>query len=340
MSPEASSTVETEPSTLPLSTVFCADDADVVIRAAGTRDFRAHKIVLSLVSPIFKDMFTIPQPPIDALGTLPHVDVVESAETWENILRTVYPMPNPVIGNLNDLASLLLAAKKYEMQFVTNSHLKTFESRRFIQQSPLHLYAIACACELEDQARYVARNAELLTVMRRADAGDLRGLTVGSYHSLISFLTQRDKEWGEILDRVQTPHSHRCHCYKPLVEMLYNKVRENLKVAHFLAGEVYLKALEDRSRSGQVGCSEANCVVADSEIKTFVDRAVGEREKLCCRLIPRSLSSGLVVDYSGILQQRLDFTVARSESFVAVFFTLLVYGLFFYGIFRLLRYLF
>jgi hypothetical protein len=94
----------------------------VVIRVAGTLDFRAHKLMLSLVSPFFKTMFTVPQPPTNTPDTLPHIDVHESAKTWENILRTIYPMPNPVVDDLHDLESLLLTATKYEMQSVIDAY--------------------------------------------------------------------------------------------------------------------------------------------------------------------------------------------------------------------------
>ena len=99
MPPEKSTTPEAKPTAVPLSAVFSADDADVVIRVAGTLDFRVHKAMLSLVSPFFKAMFTVPQPPTNTPDTLPHVDVHESAEAWEHILRTIYPIPNPVIDD-------------------------------------------------------------------------------------------------------------------------------------------------------------------------------------------------------------------------------------------------
>ena len=81
MSPEESSTAEAKPAAVSLSTVFCADDADVVIRVAGTLDFHVHKLMLSLVSPFFKTMFTVSQPPTNTPDILPHVDVHESVET-------------------------------------------------------------------------------------------------------------------------------------------------------------------------------------------------------------------------------------------------------------------
>ena len=51
-----------KPVAVQVSTVFYADDADVVIRAARTLDFRVHKCILLLILPIFKDVFIVPQP--------------------------------------------------------------------------------------------------------------------------------------------------------------------------------------------------------------------------------------------------------------------------------------
>ena len=81
MPSEESTAGDSEPAAIPLSTVFCADDADVVIRTAGPLDFHVHKPILSLVSPVFKAMFTLPQPPTNTPDTLPHIDVEESAGT-------------------------------------------------------------------------------------------------------------------------------------------------------------------------------------------------------------------------------------------------------------------
>ena len=195
-----------------VSPLFCADDADITIRSLGAYEFCVHKLILSLASPIFKDMFTVPQPPADNPGVLPHVDVEESAVTWRHILLTIYPTPNPVIDDLEDLESLLFTAKKYEMQSIIDTHKMTFENHGFMRENPLRLYAIACACGFEDQAKYVAKHAELLAVTRDFDAGNPRGLTLGSYHNLVSFLAERDYEWNRIFGEAELPQSYRCDC--------------------------------------------------------------------------------------------------------------------------------
>ena len=284
MPPDESGTTAIESTTpVPLSTVFCANDTDVVIRAAGTRDFRAHKLVLSLVSPIFKDMFTVPQPPNDNTGTLPHVDVDESAETWENILRAIYHIPNSAIDNpdLDDLESLLLTAKKYEMQFIVDSHKKSFKNLAFIQQDPLRLYAIACACGLDDQAKYVARNAELVTIIRCSQGGDLRGASAASYHRLVTFLVERDNELHQILERGWASFNSYCNCLKEHERFLYEKTAQKLRTPYIQMEEVYLGALEDRLRCSRGECSGVTCRLAGSDIKHFLAWMLREREKVC-----------------------------------------------------------
>ena len=296
MSSAESTTVEVELAPIPLSTVFCADDADVIIRTAESHEFRVHKPILSLVSPIFRDMFTLPQPQsTDTPDILPHFDVDESAETWENIFRTIYPMPNPVVDNIDDLESLLLTAMKYEIQSVIDIHKTSLERRAFIREDPLRLYAIACSCGLDEQAKYVTRNAELLTVTGHADAGDLRGLTVASYHNLISSLAQRDNQWHQVLGLVWVPDGSRCSCYQASINTFYDNIKENLEVAHVSTEEVYLKALEDRLRSRQPGCRMKNCSVGDSEIKAFIERAMRERERLFDGIVPGPLAPNLLV---------------------------------------------
>ena len=277
---------DTKPTAVPLSSDFCADDADVIIRAAGAFDFRVHKCILSLISPVFKDMFTIPQPPTDTPGTLPRVDVTESPGTWEIILRTIYPMPTPVIGSIDDLESLLLAAKKYEMRFVVDSHEYRFMDRGFMQEDPLRLYAIACACGVEDWAKYVARNAENLAVTRRSNAGSLEGLTIASYHRLISFLAERDNEWNDTVSKVSMSLIFACSCDKRFATNLCNKIKENLKWPTVRTEDVYLRALEERIRLRHPGCTTAKeCSMSEEGIKAFIEHLVAHRENLCDQFI-------------------------------------------------------
>jgi hypothetical protein len=280
MLPKKSTTQEAKPAAVPLSTDFCTDDADVVVRVAGTLDFRVHKVMLSLVSPFFKTMFTVPQPPTDTPDTLPHVDVHESVEAWEHILRTIYPMPNPVVDDLHDLESLLLTATKYEMQFVIDAHKMKFEDHGLIQRDPLRLYAIACGCGLDDQAKYVARNAELLGVTECSPDDNLNGLTVASYRRLINFLVKRDNELHPILERDWMSFSSWCSCLGGWMGY-YGKIKEALKKPSIRMGEVYLIALEARAQTTASACCSETCVLSAQRIREFIGQVFKERERVC-----------------------------------------------------------
>ena len=261
---------------VPLSATFCADDADVIIRAEGALDFRVHKCILSFASPIFKDMFAIPQPLTDTPGVLPHVDVQDPPGAWENILRTIYPMPNPTIDNLDDLESLLLTAKKYEMQFVLDSYKQRFEDQAFIRSDPLRLYAIAYASGFEEQAKYVAKRANHQTVVGRSGVGDLKGLTLDSYHRLVSFLVERDKEWNRTFTRSQIPNEVDCKCR---LNYIFRTIKQDLGVPDLSADEIYIKAMEGSSKM----CSEGRC--ATPGMKGFISLMIGEKDAVCEKLI-------------------------------------------------------
>ena len=279
-SDKPSTTTPDSTTVVPISTGFCADDADVIIRAAGTLDFHAHKLILSLVSPFFKDMFSLPQPPSDTPETLPHVDVQESPKTWENILRTIYPaIPNPAIDTLDDLQSLLFAARVYEMEFVIETHKNAFENWAFIEGDPLHLFSIACACGFEAQATYVARNAGLLGVTRRFDYNNLKGLTFDVYGRLVSFLAERDNEWHQILRNAEPPYRYHCiDCYQdPSRKTFYDRIKVDLDRPSLQTEGVYTRALEYRSECSP-RCPPNSESFGHSAIKKFIEEMVEMRE--------------------------------------------------------------
>jgi len=65
-------------------TFFTTKNGDIILRAgpvSGLRhDFRVHKLILCLASPVFKDMFIFPQPPYKDQNEghrFPIVDILE-----------------------------------------------------------------------------------------------------------------------------------------------------------------------------------------------------------------------------------------------------------------------
>ena len=81
--------------------------ADVILRASGGKEFHAHKIILSLASPVFRNIFSVPQPPHTEPSKLPIVDVDDPPEALGMFLQFIYPTRNPPINDVETLASIL-----------------------------------------------------------------------------------------------------------------------------------------------------------------------------------------------------------------------------------------
>ncbi|TCD69437.1 hypothetical protein EIP91_007562 [Steccherinum ochraceum] len=157
---------------LPLTTVaqdpFNDDTADVVLRSSDAVDFYVHKIILSVASPFFKQMFSLHQPPsehpanedqgltVTVSGSpVPVVPISEGSATMDYLLRLCYPVTDPRLPTEVMIAAAHLeAAVKYELKEATDLLRNTL--RTFIAAEPLRVYVVACRLRLEDEASLAA----------------------------------------------------------------------------------------------------------------------------------------------------------------------------------------
>ena len=164
------------------------------------------------------------------------------------------------------------------MQYVIDSHAASFMHRPFLQDNPLRLYTIACACESDAHAKNVARNAELLAVVRHAQGDGPDGLTLTAYRRLMKFLVERDNEFHPILESDWKSLFAYCPCWTNHADS-YERTWTELSKPYIRMGEVCLTALGDRSRffdrSGKAGCSPSTAA-----IERFLERAFTERERV------------------------------------------------------------
>ncbi|KAI0373964.1 hypothetical protein BV20DRAFT_1033407 [Pilatotrama ljubarskyi] len=132
------------------SSLFNRADADVIFRSCDGADFRLHKLILSIASPFFAEMFTLPSAP-DAdqnagkQGDPQVVEMVESAMTLESLFSFCYPMERSQFEELSPLRAVLQAAIKYDMAFVSRPLME--DLRLFLPSEPLRVYAIAYLME-------------------------------------------------------------------------------------------------------------------------------------------------------------------------------------------------
>ena len=83
-------------STTPLDT-FDVPDANIIIRSSDLVNIRVHKPVLAMASPVFKDLFSLPQPSDgESVDGLPVVQLPEDSDLLNTLVSMLYPL-NPVI---------------------------------------------------------------------------------------------------------------------------------------------------------------------------------------------------------------------------------------------------
>ncbi|KAH9989311.1 hypothetical protein BJV77DRAFT_1185795, partial [Russula vinacea] len=98
---------------------FDVSDTNFIIRSSDLIDFRVHKSILATVSPIFKDLLSLPQPSdSEIVDGLPMVQLSESSELLNSLLSTLYPIRTVIPNSYDKVLYLLAACQKYEMTSV------------------------------------------------------------------------------------------------------------------------------------------------------------------------------------------------------------------------------
>ncbi|TFY82479.1 hypothetical protein EWM64_g1533 [Hericium alpestre] len=171
---------------------FNDSTADVILRSSDNVSFHVHKVILSLASPFFRDMFSIPQSTSGSefsmvsqeAECLPVVDVTEDARTLETVLRCCYPVEWPTVTQLSDVRLILEAAQKYDLDAAYKLAVASLKAS--IDQDVLGVFAIACRCKLSEVCVAAARQFlqhKLITF----DSEELDHIPARQYHKLLQY---------------------------------------------------------------------------------------------------------------------------------------------------------
>jgi BTB/POZ domain len=134
--------------------------ADCILRSSDGVDFRIFKIVLSLASPVFADMFNNPWPqPVSEQDRdgLQVVTVSEDSKVLDLCLRHLYPLPPPTTVTSQDAGILAEFASKYEAQMLESMAVRHLTEA--IEGDPVGVYAIAVTSKRKDIAAKAARSS-------------------------------------------------------------------------------------------------------------------------------------------------------------------------------------
>ncbi|KAF8986377.1 hypothetical protein BDQ17DRAFT_1492878 [Cyathus striatus] len=157
--------------------------ADLIIRSSDNVQFYVHKLILSLASSFFRDMFSLPQNG-DHNGSLSMLEMSEASSTVDKILRLCYPVHDPVINEWVPAVGILQAVIKYQMDEAISIMTERF--KLFIPLSPGGVYGFACrpAVSSELLARLAAQ--EWMTIRSTWGSSlnirDWRNTTIGDVY--------------------------------------------------------------------------------------------------------------------------------------------------------------
>lgn len=162
--------------------------ADVVLRTSDNVDFGAHKLLLSLASPVFDSMFSLPQPSEISKepGGLPIVSLSEDSHTLKSLLSFCYPSEDPILESLAEVGALLEVTRKYEMEGVMKRARKLLVAPDFLQKQPLRTFAIAHQCRLEEEIKLSAHSYIRLPPFEQYCV-ELEHLPSGFYNRLMQY---------------------------------------------------------------------------------------------------------------------------------------------------------
>ncbi|KZV63624.1 hypothetical protein PENSPDRAFT_757809 [Peniophora sp. CONT] len=135
-------------------------DADVILRSCDGVLFKTHKVILSISSPFFQDMFSLPVTVEGEDRLSPRiVQMSEKAATLESLLSVIVPIRMIVPATFPEYALVLAAAQKLDMENAMEV-LRVEAPKRLEPSSACSRYGIASRLRLRDEA--VSAATELL----------------------------------------------------------------------------------------------------------------------------------------------------------------------------------
>ena len=136
-------------------------NADIIIQSCDSINFRVHKLVLSMSSPFFGDMFSLPQPSDqEAVDGLPVVRLSEDAEVLKCLLTMSYPILSMITSSYDKTLMVLAASQKYDMDGVQSRIRTEFRDKHLplpTGAATFRAYAIASIGGLSTEKETLAR---------------------------------------------------------------------------------------------------------------------------------------------------------------------------------------
>lgn len=162
------------------------ESTDVILRSSDGLDFHVHKLVLSLASPFFGDMFSLPRRRDSEEAEENSVDMEESNSVLDKLLRFCYPVDEPLLDDTKLALDLLSATIKYDMDGPTSRVKRIIMSPSVIAENPLLIYSASCKLGLADEAKLAAKISLRYPMLTLGTQG-LQNLPALAYHRFLVY---------------------------------------------------------------------------------------------------------------------------------------------------------
>ena len=215
---------------------FNAPDADIILRSSDGKELHVHRLILSLSSPVFQDMFDLPQstPP----SQTPIVDIPDASKVLKPFIQYLYPRPPPNIVNLSMWAGLYAIAEKYNVEAVMEP-LRDILISRFLRENPLRVYALASRWGLKKEAKIASRRTLAIDIFEdfpREDA-ELMGGAACQQLYLLHF-NRREAAQALIEDHPRpVSNDPDCTCSSLKCKRLFPALSQRLSTIPWLTAE-------------------------------------------------------------------------------------------------------
>ena len=166
---------------------FNGPRGDLVLCSSDGVKFFVFKIVLSLASSVFDDMFTLPLPAAsqNSSDEPPIAQLPEDAETLDMALRYFYPIPSPEIVTLRDARILMEFERKYQVDVIKHSVSRFLTDT--IERDPVKIYSLALVYEYQDIAAKALQSSLTVPIYQLHSPELQSSTTRDQYEALIYY---------------------------------------------------------------------------------------------------------------------------------------------------------
>jgi hypothetical protein len=216
---------------------FEAPDADAILRCSDGKELRVHRLILSLSSPGFQGMFGLPQP-TDPSSEIPGVDVAETSPILQPFIQYLYPRSPPKISDISMWEALYTIADKYCAEVVTDP-LRDMLIPRFLETSPLRVYALASRWGFKEEAKIASTRTLIINIFKdfpQEDAELMGGIACQQLYLL--HFNRREAARTLVADHpLPSPSGTSCKCPPPSYSRLVPSLCQRVATRPWLTTE-------------------------------------------------------------------------------------------------------